>query len=284
MQIEPTTNAIGATVTNVDVRNLSDDAFAELRDAFQQHGVVFIRDQQLSPEDHIAFAERWADININRFFSAVEGYPQIAEVLKEPDQTTNIGGGWHTDHSYDQIPAMGSILYAKEIPPTGGDTLWASMGAAFDALSDGFKDMLRGLTGLHSSRHVFGAQTQYADEIGDRLGNAGAATQDAEHPIVIAHPDTGRELLYVNPGFTIGIKGWSGAEAGALLSYLYQHASQPAFQVRHRWRTGDIAMWDNRATWHYALNDYHGQRRYLHRITLNGVALARKASPTERAA
>ncbi|MCR9278753.1 MAG: TauD/TfdA family dioxygenase [Pseudomonadaceae bacterium] len=274
MNISLTTNAIGAEITDIDVRTLSDEAFADLRSAFIEHGVIFIRDQNLSPEDHIAFAKRWADIDINRFFKAVDGYPEIAEVLKEADQTGNIGGGWHTDHSYDQVPAMGSILYAREIPPSGGDTLWASMGAAYDALSDGFKEMLSGLTAVHSSRHIFGANAQYAKEFGDRLGNAESATQDAEHPVVIAHPESGRKLLYVNPGFTIGIKGWNPAEAHALLQFLYQHAQQPMFQTRFKWREGDIAMWDNRSTWHFALNDYHGHRRYLHRITLAGVPIA----------
>ncbi len=274
MQITKTSAAVGAEIEGVDLRKLSDRELGGVREALAEHGVVFFRDQALSPEDHIAFAEQIGPINVNRFFNAVEGHPQIAEVLKEPDQKVNIGGGWHTDHSYDVEPAMGSILYAHEIPPTGGDTLFASMGAAYDALSDGFKDMLGGLSAVHSSRHVFGEKAAYDRGVEGRIGNPEAATQDAVHPVVIAHPVTGRPLLYVNPGFTIKIDGWSRAESKALLDFLYQHASRPEFQTRFRWAPGSLAMWDNRSTWHFALNDYHGQRRYLHRITIEGGPLA----------
>lgn len=273
MQITPTSSALGAEVTGIDLRSLSDAALDSILDAWGEHGVLFFRDQDLRPEDHIAFAERLGPINVNRFFSAVEGHPQIAEVRKEPDQVRNIGGGWHTDHSYDAEPALGSVLYAREIPPVGGDTLFAGMGAAYDALSDGFKATLRGLRALHSSRHVFGADVPARKGVEDRIGNPDAATQDSVHPVVIAHPRTGRPLLYVNPGFTTGIEGWSAKESRALLDYLFEHASRPEFQTRFRWTEGAVAMWDNRSTWHFALNDYQGHRRYLHRITIEGCAL-----------
>src|SRR5262245_11718635 len=158
IRVEPLSTHVGAEISGIDLRRpVADAAFAEIRRAFGEHGVVFFRDQPLSPEQHIAFAERFAPIDINRFFTAVPGYPMIAEVRKEPEQTRNIGGGWHTDHSYDQVPALGSMLYAREVPQTGGDTLFASMYAAYDALSDGLKQMLDGLRACHSSRHVFGS-------------------------------------------------------------------------------------------------------------------------------
>lgn len=273
LEIVPTSASVGAEVRGVDLRDLSDDAFASIRDAFAEYGALFFRDQRLAPEDHIAFAERFGRINVNRFFRAVDGYPQIAEVLKEPDQELNIGGGWHTDHSYDREPARCSILHALEIPPVGGDTLFAGMGAAYDALSDGFKEMLRGLRAVHSSRHVFGRRSGYRGATEGRIGNPDAATQDAIHPVVIAHPQTGRPLLYVNPGFTTGIDGWSRSESRALLDFLYAHAARPEFQTRWRWAPGSVAMWDNRSTWHLALNDYPGHRRYLHRITVEGGPL-----------
>ena len=272
MNIEPL-GAVGAEVAGVDVRNLSEDQFAELRAAFQQHGALFFRDQSLTPEAHIDFAERWGAININRFFQPVPDYPQIAQVLKEPNQTINIGGGWHTDHSYDQIPAMGSILYALDIPASGGDTMFAGMGAAYDALSDTFKELLAPLRAVHSSRHVFGADSPHKKAMGERLGNAELATQDAVHPVVIGHPDSGRPLLYVNPGFTRRIAGMTEPESQALLQFLYKHAMQDEFHTRFRWQKDSLAMWDNRATWHYALNDYQGQRRHLHRITIQGEPL-----------
>lgn len=273
MQITKTSSAVGAEIEGLDLRELTDAEVEGVKEALAEHGVVFFRDQQLTPDDQIAFAERIGEINVNRFFKAVDGHPQIAEVLKEPDQRVNIGGGWHTDHSYDEEPAMGSMLYALELPETGGDTLFASMGAAYDALSDGFKETIGRLRAVHSSRHVFGGQAAYSRGVEGRIGNAEAATQDAVHPVVIAHPVTGRPLLYVNPGFTIRIDGWSRAESKALLDFLYEHASRPEFQTRFQWKPGSLAMWDNRATWHLALNDYHGHRRYLHRITLEGGPL-----------
>ena len=207
MQITKTSSAVGAEIDGLDLRKVTDAEVEGVKEALAEYGVVFFRDQQLTPDDQIAFAERMGEINVNRFFSAVEGHPQIAEVLKEPDQRVNIGGGWHTDHSYDDEPAMGSMLYALEIPAIGGDTLFASMGAAYDALSDGFKETIGRLRAVHSSRHVFGGQAAYSRGVEGRIGNAEAATQDAIHPVVIAHPVTGRPLLYVNPGFTIRIEG-----------------------------------------------------------------------------
>lgn len=266
---------IGAEIHGINLAEPPGDGEVDaLRAALATYGVIFFRDQRLAPEQHIALAERFAPINVNRFFTPVAGHPTVAEVRKEADQTTNIGGSWHTDHSYDQVPALGSILYAVEVPPSGGDTLFASMYAAYDTLSDGLKATLEGLRARHSSRHVFGAANPYAAERTGRIGNAEAATQDAVHPVVIRHPDSGRKALYVNPGFTLGFEGWSDAESRPLLEYLYAHATRPEFTCRFHWREGSVAFWDNRASWHYALNDYGGHRRLMHRVTLEGVALS----------
>lgn len=274
MMVMPVSGAVGAEVRGIDIsRPLPATTVAALRAALGEHGVLFFRDQQLTEAQHIAFAEQFARININRFFRAVEGWPQIAEVRKEPEQTKNIGGGWHTDHSYDEIPALGSVLYAREVPPSGGDTIFASMYAAYDALSDGLKRTLAGLKAVHSSRHVFGAQARRGDEMKDRLGNAEAATQDAVHPMVITHPISGKKALYVNRGFTTHIEGWTVEESKPLLEYLYQHGTRPEFSCRFTWAPGSMAFWDNRATWHLAVNDYHGHRRLMHRITLEGEAI-----------
>ncbi len=270
-------DGVGAEVLGADLSgDLTNSEFATLRDAFSEYGVIFFRDQTLSPEQHIAFARRWGDINVNRFFKPVDGYPQIAEVRKEPDQTANIGGGWHTDHSYDVEPAMGSILVARDVPEKGGDTMFANMYAAYDALSDGLKETLNNLKAVHSSRHIFGdesvAYTKDSD-IGNRLGNSDAATQDAVHPVIITHPLSGRKALYVNMAFTLRFDGWTAEESKPLLDYLYTHACAPQFTTTFKWKPGSIAFWDNRATWHYAINDYHGQRRLMHRITIEGCAL-----------
>ncbi len=274
LDISPTSGALGAVIEGVDLAGPIDDgAIGEMREALNEHGVIFFRNQKLSPEQHIAFAERFGRIDINRFFKAAAGYPQIAEVRKEPDQKVNIGGGWHTDHSYDQEPALGSILLARETPTDGGDTLFACMNRAYEALSDGLKQTLEGLRAVHSSRHVFGAASAYVKETGGRLGNTDAATQDAVHPVVMRHPESGKKILYVNSAFTTHFVGWTQKESAPLLNFLYEHAAHPEFQCRFQWQEGSIAFWDNRSTWHYAVNDYHGARRLMHRITIAGGPL-----------
>jgi taurine dioxygenase len=278
IDIVPSGGGVGAFIEGIDLgQDLSDNLIGTLRSALGEHGVLFFRDQDISPEDHIAFAEKFAPININRFFANVDGHPKIAQVLKEPNQQKNIGGGWHTDHTYDIEPAMGSILVARETPTHGGDTMYASTCRAYETLSDGFKVMLNGLKGVHSSRHVFGPQARYVekgDDTAGRLGNNEAATQDAVHPLVIRHPISGHESIYVNPGFTIGIDGWTDAEAQPFLKILYDHIAKPEHTYRFQWMPGSIAFWDNRASWHYAVNDYHGARRLMHRVTVEGEALA----------
>jgi taurine dioxygenase len=277
MKITTVTEAIGANVTEVDLRRVDDDDVAELNEAWGRQGVLFFRDQELTPDDHIVLAERFADIDVNRFFQPVESHPRIAEVLKEPDQEQNIGGGWHTDHSYDQVPARGSILLAREVPPVGGDTQFLSVGAAFDALSDGLKATLRTLRAHHTNEHVFGVQAQYNRDVGDRLSNP-EAVGSAEHPIVIEHPVSGRPMLYINMGFTTHIVGWTREESKPLLDFLYLHTVQEQFMTTFHWEPGSVAMWDNRSTWHYALNDYQGHRRLMHRITLKGDPLQAAAA------
>jgi taurine dioxygenase len=278
INIVPSGGGVGAFIEGIDLgQDLSGNIVGTLRSALGEHGVLFFRDQDISPEDHIAFAEKFAPININRFFAHVDGHPKIAQVLKEPNQKKNIGGGWHTDHTYDINPAMGSILVARETPPHGGDTMYASTCRAYETLSDGFKAMLTGLKGVHSSRHVFGPQGRYmqkGEDTAGRLGNNEAATQDAVHPLIIRHPISGRQSIYVNPGFTVGIDGWTDAEAEPFLKILYDHIAKPEHTYRFQWAPGSIAFWDNRASWHYAVNDYHGARRLMHRITVEGEVLA----------
>lgn len=278
IEVHPLSTHVGAEIRGVDLGyDLSERTVAEIKHAFHEAGMVVFHDQNLTPEQHIAFARHIGDINVNRFFASLEGYPEIAEVLKEPHHEKNIGGGWHTDHTYDQAPALGSALLAREVPSTGGDTLFTHMAAVFDSLSEGLKDMLRTMKARHSSRHVFGA-SRYATEEQQkewegRMKNADAALQDAVHPVVITHPESGREVLYVNGGFTLGFEGWTDEESKPLLDYLYSVAVRPEFTCRLAWRKGSLALWDNRSTWHYALNDYPGERRYMHRITIEGSEL-----------
>lgn len=271
--IRKATPGCGAEVLGVDLANPSNSDMETIRAAYRDFGVIFFRDQKLTPEQHIAFARRWGDIDINKFFPANGQYPEIAEVRKEKEQKVNIGGGWHTDHSYDREPAMGSILVARELPDAGGDTLFSNMYAAWDALSDGLKKTLEGMRAVHSNAHVFGVAGAYksSDQASGFKGEN--LVGEVVHPVVISHPLSGQKALYVNPAFTTHFEGWTPMESKPLLDYLYAHASRPEFTCRFEWRDGSVAFWDNRATWHFAVNDYHGEKRLMHRITIAGGPL-----------
>ena len=275
IDVRPKSGSVGAEIFGVDLnKEITEEQFLEVKSAFRQFGVIFFRNQKLTPDKEIKFAEKWGKININRFFTHVENYPQIAMVLKEPDQKRNIGGAWHTDHTYDIEPAMGSILFAHEVPKKGGDTMFSSMYSAYETLSDGLKKTLNKMRARHSSQHVFGAaRAAKNDDTVGRIRNPEAANQYAVHPVIITHPETGRKALYVNPTFTLGFQGWTDDESKPLLDYLYNHATKPEFTCRFEWKAGSIAFWDNRATWHLAINDYHGEKRLMHRITIDGTKL-----------
>jgi len=272
---------VGVEFYGANINSLSDAEMETVKAAFAEEGVIFFRGQSLSEDDHIAFAERWGDININRFFAAHPERPRIALVLKEKDQKDNIGGGWHTDHSYDVEPAMGSILLARELPPTGGNTLFLSMYSAYETLPDDLKEAIKGKRAIHSAKHIFGSGESAAYQSGDiqaggRIGNSGKADAmtDVTHPIVIEHPLSGKPALYVNPGFTIGIEGMDEQESKPLLAKLFAHTMSEAANTEFEWEDGSLAFWDNRSTWHWAKNDYHGHRRLMHRITIEGCALS----------
>jgi taurine dioxygenase len=276
IRVTPLATAVGAEISGVDLaRPHGEPELAEIRRALGEYGVVFFRDQHLTPTQHIAFARCFGGIDVNRFFAAVLGYPMIAEVRKEPEQQRNIGNGWHTDHSYDEAPALGSMLYAREVPKTGGDTLFASMYAVYDALSDGLKSTLEGLKGLHSSRHVFGtAAAVRRGDLEGRIHNAELATQDAVPSGRHSPPRHRPQGALRQSGVHVRLDGWTEEESRPLLDYLYRHAVRPEFTCRFQWREGSLAFWDNRSTWHFAVNDYHGERRLLHRITIEGQKLS----------
>jgi len=273
VNLRPLSEHVGVEAVGIDLNTVEDQGFGALRKAVAERGVLFVRNQEMTPEQHIAFARRWGGIDINNYFPANGGHPEIAEVRKSETQTTNIGGGWHTDHSYDQVPAMGSILLARETPPTGGDTLFASLGAAYDALSDDLKSQIENLRAVHSADHVYSADGVYAktDLAGDLKGHD--VRTMAVHPVVIHHPVTGRKILYVNPAFTLHFEGWTRVDSMPLLYELYAVALRKEFHCRLSWALGSIAIWDNRSTWHFANNDYQGHRRLMHRITISGVPI-----------
>ncbi|MGH1578377.1 TauD/TfdA dioxygenase family protein [Planktotalea sp.] len=266
MDIRKLSGAVGAELTGLDLNALTDAGFSDLKAALFAHGMVVVRRQSLTPEAHIALAERFGKIDTNRFFTPVATHPMIAEVRTSPEMTRVIGGTWHTDHSYDPAPAMCSILAARELPPYGGDTLFASMTAAYEGLSEGLKSTLRSLSAVHSDGSF--AQSRVGIE-----ADASAHRAPALHPCVIAHPETGAPCLYVNGDFTENFVGWSAEESAPLLSYLYAHATRPEYSCRLRWEEGSVAIWDNRLVQHFASADYAGHGRLMHRITVEGVAL-----------
>lgn len=270
----------GYEITGVDLQQVSEEEFSQIRKAFSDSGLVFFRDQVLAEHDHIALARRFGDININRFFTPHPEYPEVALVVKEPAQTGNIGGEWHTDHSYDHIPALGSILLARDVPPVGGNTRFASMYRTWDRLSPGLQRTLEGLNAVHSAKHVFGTSNPYTKVLDPEPGSrrirnpeAADVLTDPVHPVVIRHPISGKKALYINPQFTLRFEGWSDADSRPLLDYLGALATDDEELCEFQWQVGSIAFWDNRATWHNARNDYHGHRRVMHRITIEGCEL-----------
>ena len=264
----------GVEVSGVSLASCTDEEMEAIKQAIYEHGVAVFRDQEFSPEDHIKFGRRWGGIDVNNYFPLQEEFNEIAIVKKEPDQQTNIGGAWHTDHSYDQIPAMGSVLVARHLPPSGGDTMWAHMGAAYDSLSEELKAEIEGLEAFHTADHVYKADGLYAQtDMGKSLRGQDLKT-GAIHPVVIRHPQTGSKMLYVNTAFTIHFVGQTREESMPLLQKLCDAALTETNQCRLQWKPGTIAIWDNRTTWHNAINDYQGHYREMHRITLSGEALA----------
>lgn len=279
LEIRPLDGA-GAEILGVDLTALTVGDWNQIEAAFAAFGVIFFRDQILTEDDHRNFARRWGSINTNRFFAAHPQHPDIALVVKEADDDHNIGGRWHADHSYDVEPALGSVLVARVLPSHGGDTLFASMYAAYDALSSGTQRALEALSARHSARHAFGSSAADSGYEG-RLGNSKAADgmDDVVHPLVIRHPISGRKVLYVNPTFTTSIEGLDETEGLALLNQLFSHCQSDEFVGRFSWEPGSVALWDNRATWHLACNDYPGEPRVMHRITINGCALTPAVRP-----
>ena len=273
MQVTPFSPGCGVEVSGIQLATINDNQLRALREVFTEHGLLFFRDQELYPEDHLSFARRLDEVVVNKFFPTVEGFPEIAELRKGKDQQTNIGGGWHADHSYDAEPAAGSMLVARALPEKGGDTCFANMYAAYEALGPGLKKTLESLRAVHSNVHIYGKDGYYSTtDMADQLGGKGEVG-NTTHPVVIKHPSSGRKVLYVNPAHTQHFEGWSAEESAPLLEFIYTHVKQAQFTCRFNWLPGSVTLWDNRCTWHCAANDYQGEARLMHRITLAGVPL-----------
>ncbi|MSO69022.1 MAG: taurine dioxygenase [Alphaproteobacteria bacterium] len=270
MKIERISGALGAVITGVDLKRPLDDAtIAEIRAAWLEHLVVFFRDQDLTPAEFLAFARRFGALDEYPFVKGIEGFPQIIQVAKLNHERVNFGGIWHSDTTYLERPPMGAMLLAREVPPVGGDTLFANMYLAYEALSSGMKRLLDGLVGVSSSAKADVSRTR-EDRIKDSPGEQARKSYETAHPVVRTHPETGRKALYVNIAHTARIKDMTEEESAGLLHYLFQHQVRPEFTCRFAWKPGSMAFWDNRVAQHNPINDYHGQRRIMHRISLAG--------------
>ena len=270
LDIRPIAGAMGAEIHGVDAsRELDDTTVAALRKALLDHLVVFLPDQTLTPEQQLRFARRFGEPMIYPFVKGLDGLPEVTPILKKEEDRNNFGGIWHSDTVYQDEPPMGTMLYALELPPFGGDTLFANQYLAYDSLSDGMKALLAPLKAINISGKGRVQQTRT-----DMMKHASAGLKGDElescHPVIRTHPETGRKALYVNVAHTVRFDGMTEEESTPILEYLFEHQIQPEFTCRFRWSQGAVAFWDNRAAMHYPINDYHGYRRLMHRITLIG--------------
>jgi taurine dioxygenase len=270
IRIDPIAGALGAEVDGVDLSHpLDSETVAALRRGLLDHLVLFFRDQDLTPAALLAAARQFGTPIEYPFVKGIEGYPEVIEVAKLEHERVNFGGIWHSDTTYLETPPMGTLLAAREVPPAGGDTLFANMYLACEALSDGMRAMLGRLTAISSSGKADASRTR-EDRIRSAPKDNGGRVLEAEHPVLRTHPETDRKALYVNIAHTARFGGMTAAESAPLLGYLFQHQTKPQFTCRFRWRPGSLAFWDNRAAQHNPINDYHGHRRIMHRVTLAG--------------
>ena len=268
MDIRPIAGALGAEILGIDLAQpLPADTIAAIRNALLEHLVIFFRDQKLTPPQQLAFARAFGEPMEYPQLKGLPECPLITPVVKLEHERMNFGGVWHSDTTYLARPPMGSMLYALEIPPYGGDTAFANQYLVYETLSEGLKKALAGLIGINTSTKADVSKTRE-----DRLRDAGAELKVllGEHPVARTHPETGRKALYVNCAHTAQFKGFTEQESAPLLEYLFQHQVRPEFTCRFRWERGSLAFWDNRCAQHNPVNDYHGYRRVMHRVTLAG--------------
>ena len=269
IQVRPLAGALGAEISGVDLRDLDDHVMAEIRRAWLEHLVVVFRDQQLDADQYLTFARRVGAPIEYPFVPGLADHPEITAVVKREDETVNFGGIWHSDTAYLDEPPMATMLLAREIPPVGGDTLFANMYRAYETLSPGLQGVLEGLEAVNSSALADVSATRE-----DRRRESGVDEEDVEfeaiHPVVRTHPETGRKALYVNVAHTARFASMTEDESRPLLDFLFRHQVKPEHTLRVSWRVGTLTLWDNRCAQHNPVNDYHGHRRVMHRITLTG--------------
>lgn len=262
-------NALGAEVRGADLsKPLDDETFDAIHRAFVDHQVIFFREQTITPQQELAFASRFGEPHDYPFAEGLPECPKVMPVIKEPHESINFGNQWHSDTAYLLEPPLATVLYCKEMPARGGDTLFSNMYLAYEGLSEGMKALLGTMSAVNSATVLSFERDRYASV---KVKNAERQQQtEAAHPVVRVHPDTGRKALYVNETHTSHFQDMTREESLPLLGYLFRHLTKPEFTFRLRWERGTITVWDNRCTQHFAINDYHGQRRVMHRVTVGG--------------
>ena len=270
MEIRKISGALGAELLGVDLAaGLGASQAKEIRQALLDHLVIFLPNQKLASHQFLSFAQAMGEPVEYPFVKGLEGFPHIIEVKKLEHEKVNFGGIWHSDTTYLENPPMGAMLISREVPPYGGDTMFANQYLAYETLSSTMKRLLDGLTGISSSARADVSKTR-EDRIKTDGKEAAPKEYRAEHPVIRTHPETGRKALYVNVAHTAGIKGLTDEESAPLLKFLFKHQVKPEFTCRFAWEPDTIAFWDNRCAQHNPINDYHGFRRVMHRITLKG--------------
>lgn len=275
IRVHPLTGVLGAEVSGVELgKPLPDEVSAELHRAFLEHAVLCFRDQELPADRHLAFARRFGEPEVHPIVSGTDAHPEVVRVWKPAGESASFGVGWHTDNSFFERPSLATILYGVTIPPFGGDTVFAGMERAWEALSPALRERLEGLRAVHSASRTYDpavtGRAKYEGNAPMRYRWSEAVTAEVEHPVVRTHPETGRKSLYVNPMFTQRVVGMEEAESRALLDLLFAHGACPDFQCRVRWQPKTVVMWDDRCTWHYALDDYREHERLMFRVTVAG--------------
>ena len=276
IEVERAAGALGAQICGVDLAQpLAQAVFDEIYAAWLEHHVVFFRDQSIDPGQHLAFAKRFGDIHIHPFNKGLDAYPQILEILKTEDMKVNNGARWHSDQMYTAKPAKATMLVAREMPPHGGDTQFSNLHLSYEALSPAMQQMLAGLKGVNSgdSKKYYKYSRQERAKMGIGTMPQKEKPEDVQtisvHPLVRTHPETGRKALYFG-SHTERFDNMTEAESDALLQFLTAHATRPEFVYRHHWEVGTLTIWDNRCLQHFAINDYQGYRRCMHKITICG--------------
>ncbi len=274
LEILPMSGHLGAEIRGADLAKLDDAVFAEIHQAFLDHAVIVFRDQTLGHEDQIAFGRRFGELDVHPIAVGMDQHPEMIRVLKPAGERASFGTSWHSDNTFFEKPSMASILYGVTLPPYGGDTLWASTEKAYETLSPGMKKVVDDLVAVHSARSAYDprvtGEAKYRGEAAIQYRHSDIIDEEVEHPLIRTHPETGRRGIFVNPMFTLRIAGFGAAESEALLHFLYDHVTRPEFTCRLRWQPGTVAMWDNRATQHYAIDDYEGFERVMYRVTVQG--------------